>query len=276
MAFAQWAYARPYSEPGIYVRCRVMSQVLDAILAEIRSTCAAGGPLLSHRPLLVFDLDSTLFDLTLRVTAILEHFAAIEKNQARFPDLCEMLLKAEIRRSDWGLREPLARLGLHENEHREFFEAVHTHWAGGFFSNDYLDRDFPLPGAVEFVQMGIKSGADVLYLTGRDTARMQAGTVKSLAAHGFPNDGARARLGLKPDSRLDDAEFKADVIAALATNHRPIWLFENEPVNINAVLRRTPDVGIVFIDTCHSGQEEVKTALAKIQHFEVSRREFDK
>ncbi|MBL7687897.1 MAG: HAD family hydrolase [Bdellovibrionaceae bacterium] len=252
-----------------------MSQALDSILAEIRSTCTAGGSHLTHRPLLVFDLDSTLFDLTLRVTAILEHFAASAENRARFPELCEKLMQAEIRRSDWGLREPLARLGLHEHEHREFFESVHAHWARGFFSNDYLDRDFPLPGAVDFVKNGIEAGADVLYLTGRDTARMQAGTIKSLEAHGFPNDGVRARLGLKPDLRLDDAEFKAEVIADLANNHRPIWLFENEPVNINAVLRRTPQVGIVFIDTCHSGLEEVKTALAKIPHFEISRRELD-
>ncbi len=223
-----------------------------------------------RRSLAIFDLDSTLYDLTLRVTAILDRFAKNPEVCARYPDLCQKLAHVEIRRTDWGLTEPLARIGISKKSHPGFVDEVQAAWARGFFSNDFLDRDFPLPGAVSFVEHCLALGADVLYLTGRDTGRMASGTEKSLRESGFPLDGLQARLHLKPEVGLDDAEFKADVIEKLVSDYDQLWLFENEPVNINAVLRRTPGVKIVFIDTCHSGVEEVHEALATIQHFEVS------
>lgn len=235
------------------------------------------------RSLAIFDLDSTLYDLTLRVTAILDRFARDPAARARFPDECEKLLQVEIRRTDWGLRGPLERIGITRETHAAFVHEVQEAWARGFFSNDFLDRDFPLPGAVAFVEHCLKLGADVLYLTGRDVARMGAGTEISLRQHGFPLDhgddiglheahvrNVKARLQLKPVAKLDDAQFKADVIADLVPRYDHVWLFENEPVNINAVLKRTPAVKIVFIDTCHSGLEEVKDALATIQHFDIA------
>ncbi len=223
-----------------------------------------------RRSLAIFDLDSTLYDLTLRVTAILDQFANSPDACERYPDLCQKLAKIEIRRTDWGLTEPLERIGISKKTHPEFVEEVQAAWARGFFSNDFLDRDFPLPGAVQFVEQCLKLGADVLYLTGRDTKRMGSGTEKSLRESGFPIDDLRARLHLKPDASLDDAEFKADVIEDLVSKYDLVWLFENEPVNINAVVRRTPQVKIVFIDTCHSGAEEVRNAIATVQHFEIS------
>ena len=244
------------------VRVLAMSS-LQAILDAIK----AAKP---RRSLAIFDLDSTLYDLTLRVTAILDRFAKSPEVCARYPDLCQKLEHVEIRRTDWGLTEPLLRIGISKKSHPKFVDEVQAAWARGFFSNDFLDRDFPLPGAVRFVEQCLELGADVLYLTGRDTARMGVGTEKSLRDVGFPFDGVHARLHLKPEAGLDDAEFKADVIEELVSKYDQLWLFENEPVNINAVVKRTPQVQIVFIDTCHSGLEEVRDALATVQHFEVS------
>lgn len=243
-----------------------MSHPANDGLRTILKTIKATPP---GRSLAVFDLDSTLYDLTLRVTAIVDRFAKACVAQNRYPELSEKLANVEILRTDWGLREPLERVGISREDHPQFLDEIQKAWADGFFSNDFLDRDFPLPGAVKFVERCLALGGEVLYLTGRDTSRMGTGTEKSLRECGFPIDQKRARLHLKPQIGLDDAEFKADVIERLASNYDRIWLFENEPVNINAVVRRTPQVEIVFVDTCHSGLEDVHSALAKIKHFEI-------
>lgn len=225
--------------------------------------------------LVIFDLDSTLYDLALRVTAILHRFAKSPEKQALYPEECSRLLGVEIQRGDWGLHEPLSRLGLSKEQYPAFWDDVHKAWANGFFSNEFLTYDKPLPGAVRFVQDVLKFGADVLYLTGRDVARMGTGTEASLKETGFPLDGVRARLTLKPQAGLDDAQFKADEIKRLAAEYGSIWLFENEPVNINAVLKAAPQVKMVFVDTCHSGLESVPPSIAQIPHFEVSIEDFE-
>lgn len=225
--------------------------------------------------LIVFDLDSTLYDLALRVTAILHRFAKSPEKQALFPEECSRLLDVEIQRGDWGLHEPLNRIGTTKSQYPKFWDDVHRAWADGFFSNEFLSHDRPLPGAVRFVEDVLKIGSDVIYLTGRDVARMGTGTEASLRETGFPLDGERSRLILKPQAGMDDAQFKADVMEDLQSSYRHLWLFENEPVNINAVSKRCPDVRMVFIDTCHSGLETPPDYTATIDHFEISIEEFE-
>ena len=242
-----------------------MRKILRQIEAESRTgTC-----------LVIFDLDSTLYDLALRVTAILHRFAKSPEKQALFPEECSRLLDVEILRGDWGLREPLERLGISKEQYPKFWDDVHKAWANGFFSNEFLTYDKPLPGAVRFVQDVLKLGADVLYLTGRDVPRMGTGTEASLKEAGFPLDGLRTKLTLKPKAGLDDAQFKADEIVRLAADYKSLWLFENEPVNINAVLKACPQVKMVFVDTCHSGLETIPPEIAQIPHFEVSIEDFE-
>ncbi|CAN5449168.1 hypothetical protein BH10BDE1_BH10BDE1_06920 [soil metagenome] len=220
--------------------------------------------------LVIFDLDSTLYDLTQRVTAILKRFTLDPEVCAKFPEACARLQNVKIHRTDWGLVEPLSRVGITNSSHDEFVREVHAAWAAGFFSNDFLDRDFPLPGAVEFVRACLERGAEILYLTGRDVPRMGAGTQTSLREWGFPLEHPKVNLVLKPTKELDDAQFKADVIDALVHRYDHVWLFENEPVNINVVLKRTPKVKVVFVDTCHSGLEVVTNPFASVEHFDFS------
>jgi hypothetical protein len=234
-------------------------------------------PLLNHvkrsepgSNLVIFDLDSTLFDLTQRVKAILQRFIANPKTRRRFTEACDLMQNLEIHRTDWGLIKPLQRVGIDVDKHPEFIREIQSAWSHGFFSNDFLDRDFPLPGAVKFVEACLERGATVMYLTGRDVARMQEGTERSLRKCGFPIDQPGVSLILKPSKELDDAKFKADLIEQELHRYDHIWLFENEPVNINHVLRRAPKVKVVFVETCHSGLESVKDPFAVVEHFEFS------
>jgi hypothetical protein len=218
--------------------------------------------------LMVFDLDSTLLDLSQRVQAILEDFVARAENRARFPDSCERLMSVEIRRQDWGLKEPLARLGMTPTSHADFFQSVQRAWAQGFFSNHYLRHDRPLRGAVEFVRHLHDHGAHIMYLTGRDVPRMGEGTLRSLLQHGFPNSQARTDLVLKATAHHDDAEFKAEILSARAPQHRKLVLFENEPVNLQCVEQRLPQVELVWIDSCHSGVVEPASHWTRIEDFD--------
>jgi hypothetical protein len=243
-------------------------QTLSQILKEI-----------SNQPpgtsLVVFDLDSTLFDLAIRVTAILDQYARVPENCARFPLECEALKRVEIRKGDWGLTEPLERLGIRSSSHPEFVRDVQDAWAKGFFSNRFLQHDLPLPGAVQFVRDVMSAGANIVYLTGRDIPRMETGTRQSLIETGFPLNDQSARMVLKPVAGMDDAAFKVDEIASYQNKYQQIWLFENEPVNINAVSKHCPQVKMVFVDTCHSGLEEVHESISKIPHFEIAVTEFE-
>ena len=245
------------------------SSILLQILNEAKEHRLSGKRLLA-----VFDLDSTLFDLTLRISLIVDSFAKSESARVRFPQECKAIEAAQIMPTDWGIQESLDRVGLTRAEYPEFSEALHRHWMQLFFSNDYLKHDIPLPGALRFVLTLRGFGADVMYLTGRDIPRMLQGTEESLKQHGFPINDLNSKLVLKPEAGMDDAEFKVEVLEKLVGTYDRIWLFENEPVNLNLMAERCPEVELVFLETTHSRQQQASETLARIAHFEVDVADF--
>lgn len=243
----------------------VQMGILGRILSEARDARKTETPFLA-----VFDLDSTLFDLTVRMSRIVDAFIDDPKFQHRYPRECELSRALPIRPSDWGLGEALGRVGISASTHAEFYRDLHQYWAECFFSDSFLHHDEPLPGAVSFVHRLREAGAEIMYLTGRDVPRMLEGTRRSLRERGFPLDEAGIELRLKPVAEWDDAEFKVDVLRECAHRFGTIYLFENEPVNLNLVAEKLPDVRLVYIDTCHSGREQVSTTLDCIKHFEIT------
>lgn len=238
--------------------------ILRRILQETTNTT-----LTNERTLAIFDLDSTLFDLTLRMVRIVEAFGEDPTWRALYPRECEALLNLPIKSSDWGLKDALVRVGILEKDCPGFYRDLHQYWAACFFSGDYLHHDEPLPGAKEFVLELQSRGSEIMYLTGRDVPRMMEGTVRVLKAQGFPIDGPGVEVILKPEASMDDARFKVDVMKGLVGRYKKIWLFENEPVNLNLTAAELPEVGLVYIDSCHSGREEVADTLDRIKHFEL-------
>lgn len=238
--------------------------VLIQILKEARDLRASG-----QRMLAVFDLDSTLFDLTLRISMILDSFAKIPEMLERFREEIKIMEAAQVLPTDWGIQESLDRVGLTREKFTAFSAALHQHWARYFFSDSHLSHDVPLPGAVRFVLTLRGFGAEVMYLTAREEAPMLEGTKASLLQHGFPLSETNSRLVLKPNRELDDAQFKVDVLKVELANYDRIWFFENEPVNLNLTAKQLPEIGLVFLDTTHSRREEVHQSLARIPHFDV-------
>lgn len=238
------------------------SDVLRQILENIRAKHQVG-----QKTLAVFDLDSTLFDVSPRLERILLDFAAIRWNQKRFPQQVPLLKNIKALHTDWGIQNALVRAGL-DGHHPEFQAAIHDYWKKSFFSNHYLQFDVPTEGAVEYVQAVYKAGADIVYLTGRDVARMGEGSLHVLKQWDFPVEKSRAELVLKPDKKMDDALFKLDWFKeALQKDYQKIYFFENEPVNIVPMVEQKTPVEIIFLDTTHAGKAEPPTHIPAIMNF---------
>jgi hypothetical protein len=238
---------------------------LRKILEKVKETSAQKSQ--DKKSLVVFDLDSTLFDVSPRIQRILQDFGNNPEYQTRFPDGCRILQNIETQRSDWGFKDALIRAGL-DGHHPDFYQALKESWKKTFFSNEYLKYDVPYNGALEFVQALYEAGADIVYLTGRDVARMGVGTDQILLHWKFPLDQKRALSCLKPQKEMDDAKFKSDFFAKIPANtYSNIWLFENEPVNIHLVRNDHTHVEIIYFDSTHSSLASPPTDLPTILHY---------
>jgi hypothetical protein len=238
------------------------AQLLRQILVKIAEATRS-----EQKSLVVFDLDSTLFDVSPRLQQIIHDFAHLAENHTLFPELIEILKTVRTHRQDWGLQKALQRAGIHHLP-ESCQQALKEFWLTSFYSNPYLHFDQPFDGAVEFAQAVQKEGAEIVYLSGRDQPRMDVGTREVLFKWGFPLEDNIASLALKPAAHLNDAEFKKDWFLNLPEKkYSKIWFFENEPLNVNVIRQHLPQVDIVFFDSTHCGEAEPPMDLPKISHF---------
>lgn len=201
----------------------------------------------------IFDLDSTLFNVSPRTQKILQDFAESHNLAAKYPkSLLEDLTKVKVQTQDWGIKEALIRSQI--KAPLEFFESLRDYWFEHFFSNSYLYHDEPYPGAIEFVKTLHKKGARVIYLTGRDQHRMGTGTKQVLEHWKLPLDDYN-KLILKPQKGMVDSIYKLEVVDRLSKEHPETWAFENEPVNINLMSKQLPKVNVVFFESTHSRRQ---------------------
>lgn len=210
------------------------------------------------RSLAVFDLDSTLFNVSTRTRQILAEFAEAYNQPA--------LKAVEVKMEDWGIKEAVFRAGYTIEKDQELLMSLRDFWRDRFFSNDYIHYDVPYAGAVSYVLELAETGCEIKYLTGRDQHRMGKGSEEVLKKWGFPCE--TGQLVLKPERTLDDELFKNDWFLDLdRTPYSKIYFFENEPVNINAVAKSCPEIEIIFIETTHARKQEVTLPLLRIKHF---------
>lgn len=226
------------------------------ILTEVNS---------GQKILAVFDLDSTLYDVSPRTERILKEFSELNTHQVNFAKSMEILKNVKLNRQDWGYQEALKRISDFEHS-PEFYDLIQRHWVQHFFANDHLKYDQPYPGAVDFVNNLHQNKVEVAYLTGRDRPRMGSGTEEVLKGSGFPLD-VRATLHLKSDKSHDDAQFKNDWFANEVARHDKVYFFENEPLNIDLVTQNFPQVNIVFFASTHSGKLPSPTQFLTLEDY---------
>lgn len=219
--------------------------------------------------MVVFDLDSTLFDVSPRLQKIIENFASDTNHKALFPKATQILSKAKALPNDWGIKNAVMRAGL-GSESSQFHQLLKEFWMKSFFSHEYLEHDEPTSGAIDFVNQLKTLKIPHCYLTGRDEPRMGKGSRQVLRKWGFPLSDSGEELILKPKQSLDDADFKVNELKKLlAAGYQEIWLIDNEPIIINSVIKNLPEVKIIFFDSTHSGKEEVPNELPRITNFRI-------
>jgi hypothetical protein len=197
-------------------------------------------------PLVVFDLDGTLFDNRPRTRVILGELAA-EWRQSR-PDQASRLSRLRQEEMAYLLGDTLARVGVTDEAH--VAEALQF-WKDRFFADEHLRHDVPLPGAVDFARACYDAGAILIYLTGRDLPLMGLGSFKSLRDCGFPIGVPGTELVLKPDAAMPDEAFKRLEAPKLARIGTIVASFDNEPGNCNTILAQNPQCESVLVDTQH-------------------------
>ena len=215
-------------------------------------------------PVVVFDLDSTLFTTAPRNWAILQEFVRTSSHAG----LAEQLAGLRPEDIGWNLHECLKHRGI---GNPRLWAELHRFWAARFFTDEYVLHDRALPGAAGFVTACHTRGALIYYLTGRHVGGMEVGSVAALRSEGFPFWRGRCVLHLKPSFEMSDRAFKDDAINDVRSYRgEVIATFENEPGNANLFLRAFPQALHFLLLTVHSpGAESPHDELIESDDFLV-------
>jgi len=199
---------------------------LQQVLANIKSS--------KGLPIVVFDLDDTLFSTARRNLVIIQNFAVDQGD--KYPDFVKVASGLTLSDMNWSVSFALTQAGLDPNS--ASLTPFRNYWGSTFFTDDYVALDLPNPGAVDFVNACYQGGALIYYLTGRHIGDrglrngMGQGTTLSLTNRGFPFWQGRCELNLKLDKDQKDADYKADAIKSIQSlNGNVIATFDNEPHN---------------------------------------------
>ncbi len=222
---------------------------LAQVAERVNKARAAG-----KTPVVVFDLDHTLFDGRPRTLVILAEFAATlpaaQRKQA------DAIRKISLQGVAYLLKDTLRAVGVVDPQ---LVAAAEAYWKPRFFSDRYVDLDVPIAGAAEYVRDLWKRGALVVYLSGRNAEGMLDGTTTSLQRWGFPLGVRGAQLILKPRFDEPDETFKQASLDHISALGQVVGSFENEPGNLAAMALRWPDAAVIFLDTDFNPGGAVKT-----------------
>lgn len=212
---------------------------LAQVAARVDAARAAG-----RTPVVVFDLDHTLFDGRPRTLVILAEFAAtLPAAQRKHADA---IRRISLQGVSYLLRDTLRAVGVVDPQ---LVAAAEAFWRPRFFSDAYVELDVPIAGAAEYVRDLWRRGALVIYLSGRNADAMLAGTTTSLQKWGFPLGVRGAQLILKPTFDEADETFKQASLDHISALGQVVASFENEPGNLAAMAQRWPDATPIFLDT---------------------------
>lgn len=251
------------------------SATLEAIIKSVKTT---------KNPVVVFDLDATLYDDRMRSVGIIQEYAKANN----VPQL--NALKPE-HVSSWVMTEYLVRdAKIDQALVQRIADELKTFWAGRFFTSEYAQKyDTPLPGAVDFVNELYNNGAYIAYVTGRNTETMREGTEYRLKTDGFPFGKERTILLMK-DKRTKlnvedfashteyeaevarlDKDAKAKRIGTLEGFGTVVASFENQPAHANLYFNAFHNKGIgkaVFLDTyCAPDSPKLEQNIVSVRGF---------
>lgn len=224
------------------------------------------------RPLVLLDLDSTLYEVAPRSLKILKEW--LETSPAIPTELRTALEDLKLYQMGYSVKDTLRNIGfpVKTPEFEKIAEDIKVFWWDRFFTSNYLLHDCPYPGAVEYANALYDAGADLCYLTGRDNTRMRKGTEQNLVRDGFPYFTQGTRLIMREHAHWSDALHKTHQIQLLSNESHLVASFENEPINLVEMSKIAPQALHVFVDTvCSDTLVELGQNLYRIKGFELVR-----
>ena len=223
------------------------AHVLNEALSQIQSV---------KSPVLLLDLDSTLYEVSPRTFQILQEWAQSHES-LQFTAVRAAIAQMPLSQIGYSIEDTFAhlQLSLSESSTRAALESVKKYWSARFFTNEYLQYDRPYPGSYDFVRKAHEAGAEIVYLTGRDAPGMKQGTTRNLIRDQFPWELSRTHLLMKPEAHLHDLEFKKAASQFVHQKGSLVASFENEPPNVVALYDLFPEAMHVFVDTVCSAHE---------------------
>ena len=226
---------------------------LERVLAEARRT----GP----KGVLVFDLDSTVFDNRPRQARIVREYGAAK-------GLASLMSCQPFHfTSGWDLKAAAIGAGMSSAEAESHYAELKKFWVERFFTSEYCRDDIEIVGAPRYLVACTLTQAQVVYCTGRHEA-MREGTIAALAKCGMPLPGGSVKLLMKPKLRDDDDSYKRVAHALIGELGSVIAAFDNEPTHINDYASQFPHAILVHLATDHSGREvRVDPRVVSIPHF---------
>jgi hypothetical protein len=228
-------------------------EVLHEVANRVGELKASAKGVKEKHPLVLFDLDSTLYEVGPRTFQILKEWLKTAESRA-FPNIVSALEKLQHAQVGYSIADTLTAAGLSPEDAKvkEAIHAIKPFWADRFFTSAYLPYDHAYPGAADFARRVYELGAEVVYLTGRDEPGMGQGTRDNLIRDGFPWNVERTHLLLKPAAHLPDLQHKVNAAEYIRKHGTLVASFENEPPNIAALYEVFPDAMHVFVDTVYS------------------------
>lgn len=226
------------------------TEVLQEVSRRVAHLKSVAGSVRQAHPLVLLDLDSTLYEVGPRTHQILREWLDFSES-AEFPQVREVLARLEKMHIGYSLADTFTAIGLELRtpEVKQAERAAKKFWSERFFTNEYLKYDHAYPGAAEFAREVHGLGAEVVYLTGRDEPGMGIGTRANLVRDGFPWETERTHLLMKPRFEMDDLEYKQSAAHYIRNHGTLIASFENEPPNLVALYQLFPEAMHVFVDT---------------------------
>jgi hypothetical protein len=259
---AEWVKVTPFRD---VTEEQVLREVYRRV-SEVKSRATLAKH--SH-PLVLLDLDSTLYEVGPRSWQILKEWSVSEESQefGAVRARMETLLPKQV---GYSIKDTFRNidLDLSNGEVKRAQESAKHFWASRFFTSAYLKYDHAYEGAAHFALELHRLGAELVYLTGRDSPNMGDGTRDNLIRDGFPWGVERTHLLLKPDPAMPDLDHKKDAAHYIREHGTLVASFENEPKNLVALYEIFPEAMHVFVDTVYSDHEAVPwTGLYRIRGF---------
>jgi hypothetical protein len=236
--FALLAAFLTYSVPAELAAAPNLAKIAEDVKAAYNK---------QQRPMVIIDLDGTLFDNRPRTLQILKEYGEQELKGVR-PEAAQKIQSLSTGNIGYMLTDTLQHAGISEEA---VINNAAVFWSQRFFTDDYLHYDTPMPGAVNFVRSLYSAGARIVYVSGRDAPRQLLGTTKQLRDFGFPIGIQGTELILKPSIQTPDAVYKQQTTLYLNQYGKTIAAFDSEPNNVNVYRRAFPDASVVLVNAPH-------------------------